>query len=356
MSFFAGQSWLHDLEQNMRSITIDQYKSLLDKLWWQRVAAQKTSMAKSEVFAWLISTATIKAMEPGQNDFEEMLSQYTEIVNEFASAGLMLRREQLEDIFNGVPGGEGLNKARRWSADVGKQAAYWPQKLVARAILDGAEATSLTYDGLPFFDDGHYVNGVDDSDGEFSNILNPTTVGGATRIDGAVTLDVAVENLNRVRAYIATIPMPNGVDPRNLQMRAILHPPAMRFRAVQLTSASLIAQAAASGGGGGDVAAAVRDWNLEEPIEARELGASYESPAGNSGSDTTYYVVASEMAADDELGALVYQVREPFSVVYHDGMTDAELARTRELQWVSQGRNAVGYGHPYMLFKVDASA
>lgn len=354
--FHATQSWLHDMEQNMRSITVNAYKGLLDALWWQRVAAQKTSMAKSEVFAWLISTATIKTMEMGQADFEEMLSQYTEIENAFASVGLIIRKEQLEDVFNGIPGGVGLNMASRWSADVGAQAAYWPQKLVARAILDGEAAASLTYDGLPFFDDAHLVNGVDSGDGTFANLLNPTTVGGATRIDAAVTLDVAVENLNRVRAHIATIKMPNGVDPRNLRMRAIIHPPMMRFRVMQLTGASLIAQAAASGGGGGDVAKAIRDWNLEEPIEARELGASYSSPAGNAGSDTSYYVVASEVAADDELGALVYQVREPFSVVYNDGMTDAELARTRELQWISQGRNAVGYGHPYLLFKVNASA
>jgi phage major head subunit gpT-like protein len=355
MSFFAGSSWLHDLEQNMRSITIDQYKSLLAHLWWQRVAAQKTSMAKKEVFAWLISTATIKAMEPGQADFEEMLSQYSDLENKFAGAGLTLRREQLEDIFNGVPGGEGLHKARRWSADIGKQAAYWPQKLVAHAILDGAAATSTTYDGLTFFNTAHYVNGVDSSDGTFANILNPTTVGGATRIDGAVTRDVAAENLSRVGAYIAGVKMPNGEDPRGLRMRAILHPPAMRFAVVELLKTTLIAQAAASGGGSADVAAAVRDWNLEEPIQADELAASCTSPAGNSGSDTTYYILANEVAADDDLGALVYQVREPFAIVYNDGMTDAELARTRELQWVSAGRNAVGYGHPYQLFKVTAA-
>ncbi len=356
MSFFAGQSWLHDLEQNMQSITVDAYKSLLAKLWWQRVAAQKTSMAKEEVFAWLISTATIKAMEPGQSDFEEMLSQYTTIENEFASAGLRLRKEQLEDIFNGLPGGEGLNLARRWSADVGKQAAYWPQKLVARALLDGGDSGNTTYDGLTFFNTGHYVNGVDDSDGTFSNVLNPTTVGDATRIDEAVTLEDAIENLARVRAHIAEIMMPNGEDPRNLRMRAILHPPALRFRVMQLTNASLIAQAATSGGGGGDVAAAIRDMNLEEPIEAPELGASYTTPADNTGSDTSYYVLASEVAADDELGALVYQVREPFSVLYHGPEAESKLARERELQWLSQGRNAVGYGHPYMLFRVDASA
>jgi hypothetical protein len=40
------------------------------------------------------------------------------------------------------------------------------------------------------------------------------------------------------------------------------------------------------------------DWALEKPIEAPELGASF------GGSDTSYYILAGEGPADDELGAL----------------------------------------------------
>ena len=349
--FIATSSWLHDLEQNMRTITVDAYKSLLNQLWWQRVAAQKTSMAKSELFAWLISTATIKSMESGQADFEDMLSKYTEIENKFASAGLRLRKDQLEDVVNGLPGGEGLNLARRWSADIGKYAAYWPQKQVAAAILGGATAGNTTYDGLTFFNAAHYVNGVDTSDGTFANLLNPTTVGHATRIDEGVTVDAALNNLSAVRAYIATIKMPNGEDPRNLQMKAIIHPPALRSRVIQLTSASLIAQAATGGAGGADVAAIIRDWSLERPLEAPELAAAF-----TGGSDTSFYIVAGEGPGDDELGALIYQVREPFSVLYHGPEASPKLARERGLQWKCDGRNVVGYGHPYLLFRVDISA
>lgn len=348
--FIATQSWLHDLEQNMRTITVDAYKSLLDKLWWQQVAAQKTSSTKKEVFAWLISTAMIEQMESGQAKFEDMVSQTTELTNEFAMAGLRLKKEQLEDTVNGLPGGEGLNYASKWASDVGRYAAYWPQKLVAAAILNGASAGYTAYDGLTFFNTAHYVNGVDSAEGTFANILNPTTVGGATRIDGAVTVDAAIDNLSRVRAHIASIKMPNGADPRNLTIRAILHPPALRSRVVQMTGASLIAQAAVSGGGGADVTPIISDWALDRPIEAPELGANF-----TGGSDTTYYIIASSPASEDELGALIYQVREPFSVLYHGPEAESKLARERELQWVSQGRNVVGYGHPYMLFQVNVS-
>jgi phage major head subunit gpT-like protein len=343
------------MESNMRAIVEDAYRSLLDSLWWDRVAAKKTSVSKKEIFTWLISTAMIKNMTSGQAHFEDMISQMTEITNEFAMAGLVLKKEQLEDLYNGTPGGEGLQLAARWAKDVGEQAAYWPQRKIADAILDGASSGYTAYDGLTYFNTAHYVNGVSTDDGTFSNILNPTTVGHATRIDEAVTMDAAISNLSAVRAYISTIKMPNGRDPRNLKMKAILHPPALRSRVMQLTNATIIAQAAASGGGGADVSAIVKDWMLEKPLEAPELAAGYSSTAGNAGSDTSYYVVANESPGEGELGALVYQDREPFSVLYHGPEADPKLARERELQYLTQGRNAVGYGHPYQLFKVNVS-
>lgn len=354
MSYMNTPTWLHEMESNMRTIVEDAYTSLLDQLWWRRVAAVKNSTSKKEVFSWLISTATIKSLVSGQSHFEEMLAQYTEIENEFASVGLILKKEQLEDLYNGVPGGEGLQLASRWARDVGAQSAYWPQKMVARAILDGAAATSLAYDGLTYFNTGHYVNGVDSGDGTFSNILNPTTVGHATRIDAAVGIDAAVENLAAIRAYVATIMMPNGEDPRNLRIKAIIHPPALRSRVMQLTNASVIAQDATSGGGGSaDVSAVVKDWMLEKPLEAPELSAAYTTPAGNSGTDTSFYIVANENPGEGELGAMVYQDREPFNIMYHGLEADAELNRSRELHYKCDGRNAVGYGHPYQLFQVN---
>lgn len=356
MSYQDMPTWLHEMESNMQTISERAYNTLLDNLWWTRVAARKNSVSKKEVFVWLISTATIKNMESGQADFEDILSQYTEIENEFASVGLELKLEQLQDLVNGTPGGEGLALAARWAADVGAQAAYWPQKKIAHAILDGGSAGYTTYDGLTYFNTAHYLNGKNSDDGTFANILNPTTVGGATRIDSAVTMDAAVDNLSRVRAYIANIKMPNGVDPRNLRMKAILHPSALRSRVIQLTQGSLMAQDAAGGGGGGaDVSSVIKDWMLEKPLEASELGAAYSSDAGNSGSDTSYYIVANESPGEGELGALVYQDREPFSILYHGPEASDRLARTRELQYLMQGRNTVGYGHPYQLFRVDVS-
>lgn len=348
--FTLTLDFLHEIEDRMETISTEAYNSLLARLWWDRVASQRTSVSKRDTLVWLISTARIRRMESGQAHFEDVLKQYTQIENEFASDGLKLRKEQLEDQFNGMPGGEGLDMARRWAADMGAQAAYWPQGLVADAIKVGETAGNISYDGVTFFNTSHPLNGVDTDDGVFANVLDPATLGHETRIDDAITLDVAFENLAAVRTYIASIKMPNGVQPRNLQMRAILHPTALHQRVLALTSSKFIAQAAASGGGSADMLAIIASWGMDEPLEAPELGASYDG-----GSDTTYYIVAYQPGTGNDLGPIVYQNRENFGIIMNDGMTDAELHRAREIQWLTQGRNAVAYGHPYLLFKIKAT-
>lgn len=339
--------FMHDLESRMQTIMQNRYQRLLANLWWQRVAKMKDSVTKKEIFMWLLETAKINRLEAGSMKFEDLVSTYTEFENLFAGAGMKLTKEQLEDVFNGTPGGAGLELAAAWSRQIGGQAAYWPQLQVAKAILAGE--TGLTYDGKAFFATDHPVNGTDASDGTFANLLNATPLTTLAPIDDSVTLDVAVKNFGRVVAYMAGIKQANGRDPAGLRPAAILHPPRMATRVQQLTNAKFIAQGAAGGAGAADIEAVVRNWGIGQPIQCDELGSAHPG-----GSDVDYYVIA-EGIDDDELGALVYVNREPFNVVFHGPMTDAQLARTREFQWLTGGRNVVGYGHPYKLFKVKGS-
>ena len=345
-------TFLHSLETRMEAIMSTEYQRLLGDLWWRLVATEKPSVTKIERMIWLLDTAMIKRIEAGSMHFEDLVAQYHEFEAEFAGAGFKLTKEQMEDVFNGMPGGEALELAGAWSRQIGAQAAYWPQLEVARRIREGGAADSLTYDGLPFFDTGHYVNGVDADDGTFSNIitgavLNAAGLGATAPAIGSVTLDVAFQNIQRVMAYLATIKMPNGRDPRKLRASALIVPPALMAVAQQLTNARLVAQAASSGGGGADVEAIVRNWNIGQPVQADELASAF------GGSDTSFYIAVE--AAGTDPGGLVYVNREPFNVLFHGPQDDAKLARMREFQWLTGGRNVVGYGHPFKLFRVDAS-
>lgn len=335
-------AYMFDLESNMKLITTNEYQRLTTKLWWQKVAKLMNSQSKKERIMWLLETAKIERTTKGggQAIFEDIVGLTVEYEQENAMAGLKLKKEQLEDL-----DGNGVQLATHWSKQVGAYAAYWPQKVVAKALL----ANPITYDGQAFFSGAHPYNPYNLGAGTYTNNFTGGSGPGAVPIDSSVTVDVAIANLAKATAYInGSIKMPNGEDPRFLRVAGILHPPALTARVQQLTSAKFIAQSAASGGGSGDVEAVIRALGLGEPIEAPELGAAF------GGSDTDYILLAEEITSN-ELGAFQYINREAFSVIYHGPMTDAELARQREFQWTTEGRNTVAPGHPYLAFRCRAT-
>lgn len=347
-------SFLWDLESNMRVITSREYERLTSKLWWQRVAKTgPTSGSKRERVSWLLDTARIQKTGRGGNiEFEDVVSSTTEVEHENAAAGLKVKKEQFEDL-----DGNGIDVATHWSRQMGAYSAYWPQKMIAHSIL----ANETTYDQKPFFAKDHPVNPFDTNAGDYANIFTGAAEAadgatpaypGALPIDetNAVTVNDAVKSISKAIAYISgALKMPNGEDPRFLMVADLIVPPALVTRAQQLTNAKYIAQmAGTNAGGSGDIEAVVRNWGLGQPIEAPELGAAF------GGSDTDWYLSVQEIT-NNELGAFSYIPREPFAVTYYGPTTDAQLARIREYQWLTEGRNSVMNGHPYLLFKCSAT-
>ncbi len=350
--------FLFDFESNMQAITENEFARIASRLWWSRFMKMRPSSSKKELVAWLLSTARIEDMGKlgGQMIFEDMISQYTTYENKFAGVGLKMRRAQIEDL-----DGNGLDVAGKWSADVGSKMAYWPQEQLVSLIKNGSTSGNNSYDGVTFFNTAHLVNGKNGDKGTFANVFtgaaastpstDPNDAGypGATIIDASVSVDAALANLTKAIAYIKSIRMPDGVTPRFLNPTAIIAPPALQSRVVQLTNAKFLAQAATSGGGAGDVEAVIQSFGFSQPIIADELA----------GADTTFYIGCEEMATT-QLGAFVYVDREPFRINYYTGQgggtgVDAVLNRADELEWHCKGRNVAGYGHPYLFFKCLAT-
>lgn len=329
-------SFLFDLESNMRKIVEDEYSRLASDLWWSKVAKVRPSGTKREILTWLLSTAQIEDQGLGGNiAFEDMVALYTEFTNKDSGNALKLRRQQFEDL-----DGNGVDIASQWARDTAAYMAYWPQKQVVSLMKNGE--TGLAYDGLPFFSASHPVDGKSSST-TFSNLFTSVGINGS---DAAVSL----ANLQTVFANIASIKMPNGEDPRRLRPAAIICPPKLYPKAVQLTSAKFLAQAVGSAGGSADVEMLIKSLGYGTPVMADEF-AGFES-------DTTYFVVA-EQVSTSQLGAMVYVEREPYRINYYTGQgggtgADAVLDRAQELEWHNHGRNVTGYGHPFLLFKCKA--
>lgn len=337
-------SFLFDVERRMRIAASRDYDRMLAKMYWTKIAKEAPSTGRAERLIWLLDSAKIEYVSRlgGEVTFDDLISNTTEYEAKAATAGFKLNRFQLEDHDGG-----GVQLAAAWARQIGAYAAYWPQKQVANAI----KTNGTGYDAVAFFSGSHPLNPFDSALGTYSNNFTAGSGAGAVPIDptNAATADVALANLAKAITYVgANYKMPNGEDPRNIRITGLMFPTALTPRVAQLTDAKFIAQAASSGGGAADVAAVIQKFGIGEPIEAPELGAAF------GGSDTAYYLLAEGMTSDD-VGALTYVNREPFSIVYNGEMTDAQLARMNEVQWLTRGRNVVGYGHPYLMIKCNAT-
>lgn len=341
---------LFDLESNMQMRSAREYQRLSQDMWWNKVAKEFPSSAKKERLIWLLDTARIRRTNETGGDitFESLVSQNTEYENLNASAGLRMPRNELEDLEPGTGKILGVEVAAEWARQMGAYAAYWPQHEVAKAIKAGEASTSLAYDGLTFFNDSHPINPFKGASfGTYKNLL----VGSPFSFSSSSTPTEVFSALTQCAAYVASIRMPNGDAPRKLRMKDIFVPPALMPLTTEALDAKFLARVSTSGGGSGsgDVQGVLTRLGIGMPTQADEFSESFPD-----GDDDAFYFTAASIGSD-EVGALAYVNREPFSIIYHGPQDSAQLARIREFQWTTEGRNVVGYGHPYLLFKVRPS-
>lgn len=390
-------SFVFEFERRMKAITESEYTRRLasKNTWWNRIMRNTPMTGRTERVAWLLETAMIEPVGPsgtGKIEFENLVTMTAEYASYRHGKGIKIQRDQFEDMTESGANA-GLNEVTSWASQIGNETAYYPQRIAAQLLLNGTatDGTANVYDGIRYFADnttntvagvsvkGHPFNPFRPELGGYQNWLKGASSGaypGACPIDDSVTSDVALVNLAKVFAHIANNKMPNGVDPRFLTPAYILAPPRMAPRLRQLTDAKFVAQAGTGGAGSGDVAAVIAGFGLGVPAIAQEIAAAqsytFDAPfvqatTGNvlslpetvSGSDTTYYIIC-EQNESTNLGGLLLMNRKPFKVTYYTGDgpgtgLDAVLDRANELEWHVQGRIAGQYGHPYAIYRVDAS-
>jgi hypothetical protein len=374
-------SFVMQYERRMRTITESEYARRLSDTWWNKVCKTMPIEGLTERVTWFLETAMIEPVGPsgvGVIGFENLVTLTQEFPSFRHARGISVHRDQLEDL-----NGTGLNSLQSWSTQIGSEIAYYPQRLAAQALLNGAntDGSANAYDSKPFFSavgDPHPYNPFRTALGGYANWLKSSPSGsypGACPIHDGVTVDVALQNISKVIAYVASIKMPNGVDPRYLKPAYILGPPRMAARLAQLTDAKFVAQDSENSGGSADVVALIKSFGLGAPVIAPELGegSSYNAQmpfmaSGGKvsfraeslqGSDTTWYLVCEENRSS-QLGGLVHVQRKPFKVNYYTGDSggtamDEMLNVANEFKYEVQGRMSTQYGHPYAIFRVDAT-
>jgi phage major head subunit gpT-like protein len=327
MNIIVTPQIVRRIEDNLQYITVSAWKRRERNLWWRRVMKTRTSATKKELLQWMLETAQIQPMGNGGNlTTEDLVEIYWEIENEKYGAGLTLSADDISD-------GAGLDRAGQWARHIGNAGAYWPQKEATRLLKNGK--TLLCYDGQPFFDEEHPVNPyIGEASGVYPNLFTG--------------MPFSAENLAEIYAQIEGIEAPDG-SPRHLRPTMVLAGPVERLAVTQALGAEIMADPVSSGTTAPATNMIKTSYGFVEPIIAPELN----EVATVGGRSRGVWFLGCELIEDDELGGLIYQERQAYTMNSYSPMTDAELGRLDAFEWQLKGRNAASYGHPFLLFRVE---
>ncbi len=324
--------FLVTFESTIQGLVTGNWDRVAQNLIWDRFMKTRPSVSKRDYLAWLLETAKIHPEGDGGNKrFDDMASAITSFENSHAGHGLRLTRDEIEDNqMKDNPSVGALDYASKWAKDIGAAAAYYPQQKLFEMIL-GGKTTTIAYDGLTFFHASHPVN-PNGGGATYSNIvtavpLRVTT--GATEQDNIL---IGRKNLGKALAAVRKQRFVNGV-PRFLKPTTLLVQSDDYDYANMIVNAGIISQTS----------------NVQ--VSKLEVIAAPELDTDTAGA----YYIGVEDTLSDELGAFVWSEREAFAVRMYGAMTEAELHRKNQFEWMLDGRNTAFSGHPYLFYRCEAT-
>jgi phage major head subunit gpT-like protein len=203
-------------------------------------------------------------------------------------------------------------------AEFGRVAARLWERLLIDALVNGNAATSLGFDGLPFFSTAHTLNPA----GTQSN-----SISGATSAFSETNLDIAI---NAMRRYTGEDGRFLGVNPTH-----IVIPPELEMTVRKVLKANLVAN------GGTNVFNGLLDI-----IVIPELPAS-----GTQGATSVWYLV--DLSAP--IKPLLLQVRKPVTLVSKANLDDDNVFWQQQYFWGLDARGVAGYGPWWLAMRLNGS-
>jgi phage major head subunit gpT-like protein len=334
-------SWVGTFEKAQRTLIQNAWDRVNRSLIWDKFMEVRPSSTLTELYMWLYETAQIyDEGQGGQKSYDSVAATFFEITNRNSGSALRLTRNEIEDNMLQRPGmtqgGPALDYAANWARQIGGASAYWPQEKMFELVKSGETlAHGSAYDGRAFFAKDHPVNKFDSSKGIYANLLSGAPSGiypGACPIDivHAPTLAEAAANFAAAVAYIETLTQPNG-KPRYLKVKYALSGQDLKKRLNEILSTRYFGQ-------DGSTENVLTTYGIE-PVTAPELTTPGE-----------YYLACEQLT--NEGGGLIFQDRSPYVLTSYTPETQAQLQVRKEFEWSYDGRNAVAYGHPYLMFKI----
>lgn len=283
--------------------------------YYQQIATEIPSGTEMNVYGWMDLIGSKMRQWVGERYVRNLVSRGYVLPNLLFELTIEVPRTKIEDDAYGIYGQK--------MEFIGRQAKIWPDDQVFTALINGGAATSLCYDGLPFFSASHPI----DPSGEVSTTQSNTLGLALTGANFATALATG-------KAYVGRDGIPLGTFALGKPLLVV--GPALEKTARDLVSANFFSPVATYG------AAAA-----SAPSENTYMGAADMLVTPYITSTTAWYLIDRSFG----LMPIVWQLRQAPQYQSRTADSDEPVFTRDALQYGLRGRGAAGYTLPFLCIR-----
>lgn len=282
---------------------------------YDQIATLMPSATEQNVYAWMDLLDSQMRVWFGERYVRNLVARGYTLSNLLFELTMAVPRTKIEDDQYGLYG--------RKVEMLGRQAKIWPDLQCFTALINGGAATSLCYDGLPFFSASHPIDPSGATAGVQSNSLGLPLTGA----NFATALATGKAYLGRDNAPLGTFA--NGKP-------LLVVGPTLEKTARDLMAANYLSPATAWGAAAANA-----------PSSNTYLGAADILITPWITSATAWYLIDRSFG----LNPIVWQLRQTPQIQTRTADSDEPVFTSDELQWGLRGRGVAGYTLPFLAIR-----
>lgn len=284
---------------------------------YAKIATEFPSATEMNVYAWMDFLAQKMRVWYGERYVRSVVSRGYVLTNLLFELTMEVPRTKIEDDQHGLYG----KKVEM----LGRQAKVWPDDQCFTALVNGGAATSLCFDGQPFWSSSHPKDpsGEGTATGNQSNDLGLALTGAnfATALAGG-------------KAYVGRDNVPLGTFARGIPF--LVTGPTLEKTARDLISANFLSPTSQYGAGASGA-----------PSSNTYMGAAELVVSPWITSATAWYLIDRSFG----LMPVAWQLRQAPQVQTRTADSDEPVFTRDQLQWGLRARGVAGYTLPFLAIR-----
>lgn len=276
--------------------------------FYQQYSMTVPSTSETNVYGWMDFVPTLRQWL-GERQVKNVVSRGITATNLLYEGTLEVPRAKLED--------DQMGLYSPTAQMLGRAAAIWPDQIVTAALVNGGAATSLAYDGVPFFSNAHPKDPSGELSGTQSNDLSLALTGA----NFATALATG-------KAYVGRDGIPIGAFSGGV-LPILMCGPTLEKTARDLVSANFFSPAAQYGAAAANAPSSNTFYGVAQLIVNPYITSS-----------TAWYLLDVSMP----VRALVWQLRQAPQFTQRTAPTDDPVFERDMYQYGVRARGVATYG------------